>query len=471
MKAPPNSVSVESMLRERIGFGAYPSGILARCLNRRMKANGIDDEAAYLSFLFSNNPEQEELIEEIIVPETWFFRDYEPFVYLKEYVAEKRCAFSAQAPLSALSVPASTGEEPYSIAIALMEAGLMPDQFCVHAADVSRMALRKAGEALYGVASFRENYSELRRKYFDRVDSMFLVRPEVRRSVRFMHANVLENALGLPESHDVVFFRNLLIYLDEENRKVAIQNVERVLKRGGLLVLGYAEPQQVFFPGFIPVDHPRSYASRKPLEKPGVEQKGCGDAGVIPLAARSGTEREISLKHIMMQPGESTPSPSYLFGKGKKVKIPNAVPGPAEELCAASPEETSGMLKRAREFADAGMLSAAVELSRECLKSNVACVEAYYLLAITALARGDEEDAATNLNKVIYLDPNHDDALFHLSLLMDRFGHKDQAARYRKRITRLGKETSPKDRPEKGNLESGTKRKKYSKMELNRLLM
>jgi chemotaxis protein methyltransferase WspC len=434
MKLPPNFAAAESLLRERIGFGAYPNGIVARCIRMRMEAHGIEHEAAYFSLLFSNDLEQEELIEDIVVPETWFFRDYEPFEYLKRHVAGKKSEWSKEAPLRVLSVPASSGEEPYSIAITLMEAGLMPDDFRIHAVDVSRRALQKAGEALYGPSSFRGEDNGLRRKYFEEADSMLMVRPEVRGPVRFMHGNVLrENALGLQESYDVVFFRNLLIYLDEASRNLAIQNVGRVLKKGGLLVLGYAEPQQLLFPGYLPVDHPRSYASRKPFA-----------TGEEPRIRAEGTflDGRKTPKKVMSQEGKSAiPSGCLPVIRQAGAALPQALPQPADRV--ALSENLPVMIARARELADAGMHDAAREVACDCLKSDAACIEAHYLLAITALACGKEEDAAGHLGRVIYLDPNHSDALFHLSLLMDRFGRKDQAARYRKRIARLEKEASP----------------------------
>ncbi len=424
MKDFPHSSAVESILRERIGFGAYPGGTVDRCVNRRMQVCGIEDGDAYLSFLSASRAEQDELIEEIVVPETWFFRDCEPFVYLRKYAAEKIFSCSPQTPLRALSVPASTGEEAYSIAITLLEAGLSPDRFCVHAVDISRRALQKAGEALYGGSSFREKDNDLRRKYFDEAGSMFLVRPEVHEAVRFTQGNVLQEAdLGPEESCDIVFFRNLLIYLDEASRKTAIRNVGRVLRKGGLLVLGYAEPQHIFFPDYIPADHPRAHASRKPSEKEPDRPES-----ILPLRGHAHVRKKTSkgVAHLPMN--------------GRRPEILCRDPQPNEQCGPALPEDISGILRRARELADSGMYTEAEKLVGECLKSDLTCTEAHYLLGITALARGDDDKAATHLNRVIYLDPNHNDALLHLSLLMERFGLREQATRYRKRIERIGKD-------------------------------
>lgn len=430
--------AVEAMLREKIGFGPYPNGTLARCISRRMRANGIEDEAAYASLLFSNGSEQEELIEEIVVPETWFFRDYEPFVHLRKFVADRLLSCSPENPLRVLSVPSSTGEEAYSIAITLLEAGFAPDRFRIDAVDISRRALRKAAEARYGPASFREKDLGPRLKYFEEAGSMFRVRPEVSQTVCFRRGNVLEDAsLGPKEFYDVVFFRNLLIYFDEDSRKLAIENVERVLKKGGLLVRGYAEPQKVFFPRHVPVDHVRSHSCRKPSLESGEQRESAPVPAPPRPVAGLGAEkkrpaRKVKAKMAAAVPPASRPYPEKRGGMGISPKAPED----AGELGTPPVEDIPVMIARARELADAGNHSAAEELAGRCLKTDAACLDAHYLLATTALARGDEENARTHLNRVVYLDPAHEDALLHLSLLMDRNGQKDQAARYRKRILR-----------------------------------
>ncbi|MCE5334313.1 MAG: methyltransferase domain-containing protein [Desulfobacteraceae bacterium] len=430
--------AVETMLRGRIGFGPYPNGTLARCVGRRMQATGIDDESAYLSYLFLCPAEQEELIEEIVVPETWFFRDYEPFVFLQNHAVRQFWSRAPDNPMRVLSVPASTGEEAYSIAIALMEAGFSPERFRIDGVDVSGRALRKAAEGLYGAASFREKDFGLRSKYFEETGSMFHVCPEVSGSVSFSQGNVLdETSLGRAESYDIIFFRNLLIYLDEESRQLAIRNVERVLKKGGLLVRGYAEPQKVFFPEHIPVDHVRAHACLKPFEKTAEPSKsgppkGASGTQVSPAAGGTRFPRKTGeapgRRSARAQPGP--PEKRTETGEHRKSA------GATMEYAQAPPGDISIILDKARELADLGNHAAAEILAIECLKSDAACVDAHYLLATTALAQGDEAMARTHLNRVVYLDPAHRDGLLHLSLLMDRCGHKDQAERYRKRITR-----------------------------------
>ena len=111
-------------------------------------------------------------------------------------------------------------------------------------------------------------------------------------------------------------------------------------------------------------------------------------------------------------------------------------PGSAARGTEGPGNESSSALARAQRLADEGKLLEADLLCMELLQSNATCADAYCLLGVIALAGGDEDRALQNFNKVVYLSPSHPDALFHLSLLMDKRGLRDQAERYRARARR-----------------------------------
>ena len=103
----------------------------------------------------ARSDEQQALIEAVIVPETWFFRYPESFATLAKLASKRLAAINNMRALRILSLPCSTGEEPYSIAMALLDAGLKPHQFKVDGMDVSPLSVEKARRALYGKNSFR----------------------------------------------------------------------------------------------------------------------------------------------------------------------------------------------------------------------------------------------------------------------------------------------------------------------------
>lgn len=183
---------IEEMLRQKLGLDTNSIGsrIVARAVKQRQAVCQVGDRTAYLKLLQSSPQEFNQLIEEVVVPETWFFRDKEPFVYLRNYLHEWRSHSSEQ--LRILSVPCSTGEEPYSIAITLLDAGLMPHQFQIDAVDISQVALAKAKQGIYGKNSFRGVEQQMIQRYFQAVEGRFELQSIVRESANFIWGNVLE---------------------------------------------------------------------------------------------------------------------------------------------------------------------------------------------------------------------------------------------------------------------------------------
>ncbi|NEM13145.1 MAG: chemotaxis protein CheR, partial [Xanthomonas perforans] len=121
----------------------------------RVAALGCANEDAYWLKVHNCASEQQALVEAVVVPETWFFRYPESFVALVNLARERSTQLAGARPLRILSLPCSTGEEPYSIAMALLDAGLPGDGFRIDAMDISEVNLQRAERALYGRNSFR----------------------------------------------------------------------------------------------------------------------------------------------------------------------------------------------------------------------------------------------------------------------------------------------------------------------------
>ena len=123
--APHPSTLIEALLKERIGLDAASvgRGTIERAVEERRQAMGADDPATYWNLLHAVPDELQALIESVVVPETWFFRHREALLALARFAAQR--VFGAGEPmLRILSLPCSTGEEPYSIAMALLDAGM-----------------------------------------------------------------------------------------------------------------------------------------------------------------------------------------------------------------------------------------------------------------------------------------------------------------------------------------------------------
>src|SRR5205085_12550727 len=128
----------------------------------------------------------------VSVPETWFFRERGALSALVEFVQEKLFRSAEQRVIRVLSLPCSTGEEPYSIAMALLSAGVPANRFRVDASDISAQALDEAILGLYGRNSFRTEDLAFRDQFFAQVDGRFSIDASVRAQVTFRHGNLFD---------------------------------------------------------------------------------------------------------------------------------------------------------------------------------------------------------------------------------------------------------------------------------------
>ncbi len=262
-------LSVEEFLERSIGLDAQAIGAdaVADAVKRRMAAINAASERDYLHRLSSARDELQALIEMIVVPETWFFRDREPFLLLARHAAARQPGPSSIAPLRILSLPCSSGEEPYSIAMSLMSAGLRPGHYEIDAVDVSESLLAKARTGSYGPNSFRGGIPGNCECYFSTEGSARLVRPEPRLGIRFIRGNAMEmDELGLAGAYDMIFCRNLLIYQSEEARRRIVAGLHRRMKPDGLLFVGHAEMIKLLSERHEPVRPGGAFAYRRRSE-------------------------------------------------------------------------------------------------------------------------------------------------------------------------------------------------------------
>ena len=187
--------AIVAFLGYTIGLNSEAIGAetIARAVRHRMAQCGTSDVQAYLDRLQTSAKELHALIDEVIVPETWFFRDQMPFVYLGRYVVAEWFPSHQHGVLRVLSLACSTGEEPYSIAMALLDTGLAPQHFRIEAVDISQTALHWARCAVYGQHSFRGDDLVFRERYFDHSHEGYRVCERVRDMVSFIHGNVLDS--------------------------------------------------------------------------------------------------------------------------------------------------------------------------------------------------------------------------------------------------------------------------------------
>ena len=230
-----------AFLKERIGLDVASVGeaIIERAVRQRCQSSQSQSAEAYWQHLQTSHDEQQALIEAVIVPETWFFRYPESFATLARLAQARLAEINQMRALRILSLPCSTGEEPYSIAMALLDAGLAPHQFKVQGMDVSPLSVERARRGVYGKNSFRGADLEFRDRHFTEDAGNYRIADRVREQVRLQVGNLLDPALLANEpTYDFVFCRNLLIYFDQPTQKQVFDVLKALTHVDGVLFIG-----------------------------------------------------------------------------------------------------------------------------------------------------------------------------------------------------------------------------------------
>jgi chemotaxis protein methyltransferase CheR len=283
------------LLRRRCGlhFGPDARFLLEKRLARRLRALEVNSFAAYHYRIRSASDHDEEfgnLIDEITTNETYFFRERGQ---LRALVGEIFTELQAErqgvrrGPITVWSAGCSSGEEPYSIVILAMEAGMVPGKdLHVYASDISRRMLRRARRGLYREASFRETEPALRQKYFSEKDGLWRISDEVKKHVDFIHLNLLDRTkIALLGTMDVILCRNVIIYFNSDTKREVIQTFCEKIRPGGHLLLGHSE-SLINLSNSFELRHLREdLVYRRPL--PGTSPSDPWDAVVGAAIARS----------------------------------------------------------------------------------------------------------------------------------------------------------------------------------------
>lgn len=405
---------IEALLKDVIGLDAATIGTssIARAVRARQSACGLEDPDVYAAHLRESPAELQELIDTVVVPETWFFRDRGAFDAVVQLLRDGTLNWSPGRKLRLLSLPCSTGEEPYSMAMALLDAGYPPDSFLIDAIDVSSRAIAMAQRAVYGRNAFRGTDLHFRDRHCEAVQGGFRPSEPVRRSVRFSQGNMF-NPATLPgnASHDIVFCRNLLIYFDRPTQEAALQVLHRILLPGGFLFLGPSETALPSRRDFTWARLPMAFAFRKVSAGPALvlHKPAAG-----PIAALRSFSRPVA------QPAPLPPLP------------------PATPLRPAEPQRAAATasLAEAQRLADGGRLDEAVGQCETYMRKNGPSADAFHLLGLLRDAAGSRSEAIVNYRKALYLDPHHQEALAHLALMLEQQGDGAGARMLRDRLQR-----------------------------------
>ncbi|TDF78315.1 protein-glutamate O-methyltransferase CheR [Pseudomonas sp. H9] len=401
-------------LQERIGLDVASIGapMVERALRQRCTAVDAFDLDDYWLRLQQSAEEQQALIEAVIVPETWFFRYPESFTALAGLASKRLAELAGSRPLRILSLPCSTGEEPYSIAMTLLDAGIAGQSFRVEGIDISPISIHRAEQGRYGRNSFRGAHLAFRQQHFDLVDDGHVVHERVRQQVKLQVGNVLDPALKeRAGSYDFVFCRNLLIYFDVPTQQRVFEVLKSLIHEQGVLFIGPAEGSLLARMGMRPLGVPQSFA----------------------YVRQTDAEPVFVSKPLGMAPIPPAPSPA-----------PRPMPVPLRKPRVASPpravadaQDTSAeLLAQIAQLANAGNSAEAKAACARYLQQYPPHAQVFYWQGLLSDIAGQSSEALSHYRKALYLEPQHAEALAHLAALLEAQGDSAGARRLQERAAR-----------------------------------
>lgn len=421
------NVTLEKGIRTRIGKTASASG---------------ED---YLTLLRRDPNEFTHLVDLLTVNETYFFREPAHLEILSRKIVpaiiegERRCD-----PVRILSAGCSTGEEAYSVAIALMEAGC-GEQSRVTGVDIDTTAIARARSGIFGKASFRGFPDHLASRYFTKEPGGLLkIGDDVRRRVEFRRMNLMEESY--PEDFglfDVIFYRNVSIYFPADIQRHIFRRLAALLREGGALFVSSTEtlfhnvgvlslveldgtflyrklPEIVFEERRAPLPPQRPFSSRplRPTPRP-IQSSG-------PAPALSATPSRSPAHRLFDE--------ALDLARKKRFDASISV---IDRLLKDEPGFVKAKTLKGSILVNLNRTAEARTTCLSALEDDPLCMEACLLLGMGARLDGDEEEASRRFREAAYIDPSCWLAHFHQAEISFLRGEKERARRGYEMVTKI----------------------------------
>jgi chemotaxis protein methyltransferase WspC len=393
-------VEILALLEARAGLCPEVLGrsTVQRALTHIAGENGISISTVTAQLLSGDIGRWNNLVEYLVVPETWFLRHPQAFSCLADHVRARY--LGSQRAIRILSCPCATGEEAYSIAITLCELGMKGEKIRIDAMDISELAITAARAAIFTSRSLREQGSECILRYADQRPGGFQIGAGIRSLVHFHCHNIIGGPINDMAGHyDVIFCRNLLIYLNDKARHRLVETLRLSLIDEGMVFVGSAENDLISSPHFTKVPHPQAFAYLKHAK-----------SATLPV-------RESHSKHLR---SGKKPIAQPRYSNAPEMEVPGRPP----------------TLQLVRQYADRGLLEESSRICRILLEQNPFDPAVHFLLGEIDEAAGNSQESEKHFERAIYFDPGHYEALMHLSLSRARQGDLAGSERYRDRARR-----------------------------------
>lgn len=442
--------SFRDLVAERAGIYFEPGkqDLLRINLLQRMEDCGLSTFADYFQLLSSpaGTKEFDHLLNLIIIPETYFFRDQAQFRALEHFVIPEilKNASEPGTSLRIWSAGCSTGEEPYTIAL-IVAAGMMGVEYPpvrILATDVSNAALEAARRGVYGARSVRDVPKEYLSRFFSRQRGKYFLDESIKQMVEFSYFNLVTEPYPLLEMSgwDIIFCRNVTIYFQHESTRKVIHNFYQSLRQGGYLFSGYSESLRYLSDEFTTVQVGGTFVyKREPREKrPKRKTRRTRRNRSRQRTPASGRSRRLEAL-----PDRKADEIQQICTRAKKL-LEMGKPEQAGDLLAPylkkSTASESVLLLQAEIVLNQGDLAKAVQLCQRIVRRKPLSVAGYYLLGVAYRTWEKERKAIEEFKRVLYLKPEHALARFNLGDLYSQVGQLDEAKLEYANVVRLLRE-------------------------------
>lgn len=430
----------KSLIRERCGLllDGNAEQKLQSAILERISLLSIKPED-YFVRLSDSEAEFLELVNLVTINETYFFREPDQIRLFVDCLAPRFLAeHNGIAPVRILSAGCSSGEEPYSLAMALMDRyGESTSRlFFIAGCDIDSVMLDRARRGNYGEFSFRGVPSDLRNRYFDKTSKGNAVKANLKDMVRFYEVNLLsENCSFELFDFDIIFFRNVSIYFDKPTRIAIQHNLASMMKKDGVLVIGTAETLA------------NDLGVLKLVEENGLFYfvKGSPPLPHEPVAVQS----PIMLTPVKCVSSEMSPpvaamqSDIMLHQSISIATIEHPTTSPVIVELSDSTVNTDADIETARQFIIDKRYEEALDMIDVVLKTDSGNIEALLLKAFALLNRKEFASADALLYKVLDVNVWSVDALLLLGLSAKWHGQDDTAIKWLKQAVYACQECWP----------------------------
>ena len=432
--------AVTDVIRERAGLVFPPArrSDVEAGIRAFMAKAGIADCGECLERLATDPGALDDLLAELVVGETYFFRHPEHFTFIRdEIIPDVRQRRGAEHVLRAWSAGCASGEEAYSLAILFDECGLA-QRSRILATDISRAALARAGQANYGKWSLRGDGARIIGRYLHRSGGRFELAESLRQRVEFAYLNLAEDAYPSFATGtwgmDLVLCRNVFIYLDPKTVRAIARRLYDCLAAGGFLIAGPSDPALAEHAPFESLITPAGVIYQKP-----VTYDACGAPppsslfsqspvppaepavrAPFPGAAPSSQPAPIE-RHPAMAPSDPLAEARSALARGDNARVVERT-----RLFTLDLEAT---VLRVRALANLGYTEEALANATEAAARHPTSVEMGFLHAILLMSHTRYAEAERALQRVLYLDGSLAVAHFALGATLHRLGNRKSAMR------------------------------------------